>query len=291
MVETITLIIVGIAGIAFFLYNRTRAKESLYHRTDKRFREELSIANITNDWRRRQSIQLQLLWFSVVKKVRSSSPLFQLESRDIEQELNELEETELRFPQPWSLVDMYCYPLAKTILASVGDLMVSKPSIYYKEEDLHVPREYIAKSVHFLTDYLNLEEPLYTIPDKPVLADLLGVINATILSEGLDASVIRENDLSQLQVIDWRSVDQWLVESARHAAKDQYDFAIACCERAASVDRYHKSIESVSGIIHLGKGEWLIEKGNFDEGVEVIRKSASLGNDEAKEWLHANNQL
>jgi len=326
---TIIYIIVGIV-LVIFIYNYFKSKSernSVFLKIRKRLEEDLLHSEFSGDWKKRQEINLQLIWIKVVIEVEKGDI-----SHEINQEienliLSKLSLDDIKFPKRWVLDDLYCYPFAQEIIAAFGKILAENEykGKYIPDFILPVPKVIIRKAILFTFDYLNLKESIYIIDDKDKIADAIAtasvILNSSFIDTGND-DIPKEsmenfrmgkmyekkqpeyNQIDDLKLIDWRSEIDWIVygvqlidktndykwidnmpelinlkENFQYSAKiSDYEWAIACFERANELYPNSNDIKVITGITYLSMAEFYKQNGDEKNNITYMKKSAELGN-------------
>lgn len=282
----LTVIIIFVAlGLLAGIVRKVKERRSPYFLARKQAESKLAIAELTDDWSGRQYARLILIWLEVHKVVEASFLKDVDENTAPYTAVAKLSPDELTIPILWRLDNPLCYTLSMKIVKEYAQLLQTNPKLQYREEDLPVPRFFIFKSMSFLFDHLNFGSSPLNTTEKEQLAKNLNFIRVFMTPENSDMAQLLAEELQLLDAIDWRSVKQWLLQASRFADSDQFDLALACCKHAETLDPNHSSVRGVTAIIYLSMGEWHIEHGNTERGIEAIRNAAGLGNAEAQEML------
>lgn len=309
----IALYIIGgiiAAGIIINFISRKSRSDSTYMKIKKKLDEDLLQANFSGDWKRRQEITLQLLWLKTIKEVETSAIFGRSKSQSERSILSKLTLDDIKFPVKWKLDDFYCYPLSQKITSVYGKVLADNDykGLFKPDSILPVPKKYIRKAILFTLDYIDLEDPIYKVPNKDKLVHSLNNCNAALYMFFIDTgntelpksgiensqigNLVKEklpdyDQLEDLSLIDWRTETDWIVRGINYADNEQFRNAFACFEEVKKINPDNKEIDSVVSLTYLEKGEKHYENGEHEIGLEDIRKAAELKNDEAVEWLEA----
>ncbi|WP_026764442.1 tetratricopeptide repeat protein [Sediminibacterium salmoneum] len=307
---TILYIIGGliITGLLMNFMKTKRESNSPYLKIKKKLDEELLQANFSGDWKRRQEINLQLLWLKTINEVESRD-MFGRKKDEIETSLlATLSLDDIKFPLRWKLDDLYCYPFSQEIISAYGKVLSENDynGMFKPDSILPVPKNYIRKAILFTFDYFNLKEPMYSVPDKDKRADNLNGVSVFLDMSFIDTgnidlprsgtenykvgNAIKEklpehNELEDLNLVDWRTETDWIVLGVNYADKEQYNYAFACYDQVKKINPDNKDLKKVVSMTYLYKGEQHYEKGENELAFENIRKAADLKNEEAIKWL------
>jgi len=294
-------------------------------------------ANFSGDWKKRQEINLQLTWLTVVKEVETRDIFGEKKSDDETSLLIKLTDEDIKFPKQWKLDDLFCYPFSQEIIAGYGKVLAENDyeGMFKPDSILPYPKDIIRKAILFTFDYFNYDKPLYEIPNKEDRANNLDTAsvfldmtfvdtgNEDIPKDGIANRIVgrkfqekqpEHDKISDFKLIDWKSEIDWIVHGVRmidktndynwldttpqlsnlkekfqHDAKiSDYEWALACFERAKEINPISNDIKVVTGITYLSMAEFYSNKGEEEQKITYMRKSASLGNKEAISWLNEN---
>jgi hypothetical protein len=122
---TVLYIFLGliIIGSAINVLNNAKQKRSPYFKMKKKLEEDLLQANFAGDWKKRQEINLHLLWLQTLSETKAKDIFGNKKEEDLKQQLSKLTFDDIKFPVPWKLNDLYCLPLAQKIIAGYGKLL------------------------------------------------------------------------------------------------------------------------------------------------------------------------
>jgi tetratricopeptide (TPR) repeat protein len=294
-----------------FLYKTTKKlkeNNSPYFKLKNKLEEELLQATFLGDWKRRQEITLYLIWLDTIKKVESNNASNRISNKNKESIFTQLSPDNIKLPNKWDLYDFYCYPFSQEIISAYGKVLAENDykGIYKPDSILPVPKHYIKKAILFTFDYLNLKESIYEVTEKNKRADNLNTVNTFLEVSFIDTGncdlpkssienfnvgdVIKEklpkrNELDDLNLIDWRSETDWIVQGVHYAEKKQYHYAFACYENARKISPESNQLNEILSLTYLTKGEEHHDKGESELALENIKKAAELKNNEAIKWL------
>jgi tetratricopeptide (TPR) repeat protein len=306
----IIIYIIGGIIVAGLLFNFTKAKKegnSPYRKIKKKLDEDLIQAKFLGDWKRRQEINLQLLWLKTLSEVESRDA-FGRKKAESEKLLAMLSFEDINFPVKWRLDDFYCYPFSQEIISAYRKILAENDyrGMFKPDSILPVPKSYIRKAIMFSFDYFNLNESIYDVPDKDKQADNLNGINVFLdlsfidtgnddlpksgtenykVGNAIKKKLQTHNELDDLNLVDWRTETDWIVRGISYADKGYYDFAFACYDQANRINPGSKDLKPVLSLTYLYKGQQHYENGENELALENIRKAAELNNEEAVRWL------
>lgn len=306
---TILYIIGGIIFAGFLInFIKKRNSNSPYLKIKKKLEEDLMQANFSGDWKRRQEINLYLLWLKTLKEVKSRDILGHKKDENETDLLETISFDDIKFPLKWRLNDFYCYPFSQEIISAYGKVLAENDfkGMFKPDSILPVPKSYIRKAISFTFDYFNIKTPIYVVPDKDKRADNLNGVKVYLDLSFIDTgnidlpksatenyrvgNAIKENlpehnELEDLNLIDWRTETDWIVRGVRYADNGQYEYAFACYEQVKKLNPESKDLKPIVSLTYLYKGEFHYENGENELAYENIRKAAELKNEEAIKWL------
>jgi tetratricopeptide (TPR) repeat protein len=295
----------------YFLWRREESK-SPYQKIKKKLEDDLLKAKLDGNWRKRQEINLQLLWLKTLIDFETKSMMGQKLVEESESSLLEkLSFDDIKLPTHWNLHDFYCFPFSQEILSAFGEVMAHNEyqGTFKPDSILPVPKDQIRRSILFQFDYLNLKKPIYLIPNKDELASSLNEASFYLDSMFIDAdntalpksgvenffagrSLTEQeearSDLEDLKLIDWRTDKDWVVSSAHYIKGKEYGRAIACLLRAIQINPDNEQARRFLSIAYFSKGEQQYENGEHQEALENIRSAAQLRNMDAIKWIEQN---
>ncbi len=297
-----------ILGLYVSYSNSKKENNSPYLKVKKKLEEDLLQTDFAGDWKRRQEINLQLLWLKTIKTVESSTIFDHKMDKSEASLMSKLSLSDIRFPLQWKLEDHYCLPFSQEILSAYGKVLEENEynGMFKPESILPVPKNWIRKSIYFTFDYFNLEKPIYQITDKDKRAANLNLVNSFLDLSFIDTGSIplpksgiengnvgfsikksqkEHNELEDLNLIDWRSDTEWIVKGVFYAEKESYDYAFACYEHARRLNPDNKGLNPVLAWTYMYQGEDQYEKGEEKLAFENIRRAAELGDVDAMKWL------
>lgn len=307
-------IIIGIYIIGlFFYFSQAKKRSSQYFKIKKKLEDDLLQTKDFGDWKKRQEINLQLLWLKTIKQVESMD-IFgkKKEENEVSSLLTQLSEDEIKFTIKWKLDDLRHFPFSQQIIAGYRKCLAENDySVYKPESILPFPKHVIKKAIYFTFDYLNYDKPLYEIPDKQKRADNLNTLKFILTNNFVDTS---QRDLPKeglenfnvgqqlrkeqpykeeedLLLIDWRSDINWIVEAVRYGDQDLFDFALACIEKAKAINPNNKDTKAVEGMLYLYMAEHYEKNNDKKFAYNYMQKAVDLDNKKAMEWLKAKKQL
>ncbi len=289
-------------------FDERKRNKSPFLKIKQKLEDDLRQANFSGDWRKRQDINLKLLWLKTYYDVESKVLSNSNQDNDETALIAKFRENDFKFPTKWKLDDFYCYPFSQEIVAAYRKVFSEKvyKGIYKPNNILPVPKEYIIKAIHYIIDYLNQKESIYPVPDKNKLAENLDFIKALLVDSFIDTGdddlptesrknhevgefymdkQMKYDEVAEMELIDWRSEAEWIARGVQYADKEQYDFALACYDQAKKIAPDSKDLKTMLAISYLKIGERQFDKGEKQLALENIKKSAELKNEEAIKWL------
>jgi tetratricopeptide (TPR) repeat protein len=297
-----------VAGLLINLIKTKKENNSPYLKIKKKLDEDLLQANFSGDWKRRQEINLQLLWLKTINEVEGRNMFSRKKDEGETSLLATLSLDDIKFPLRWKLDDFYCYPFSQEIISAYGKVLAENDykGMFKPNSILPVPKNYIRKAILFTFDYFNLKEPVYEVPDKDKRAENLNGVNVFLdmsfidtgnsdlpkagtenfkVGNAIKKKLPEHNELEDLNLADWRTETDWIVSGVHYADKEQYDYAFACYEQVKKINPENKDLKPVLSLTYLYKGEQHYENGENELAFENIRKAAELKNEEAVKWL------
>lgn len=289
-------------GLLLKLYQDKKEKESPYYKIRKKLEDDLRLSNFSGDWKKRQEINLQLLWLETVKEIetRDFTGIKKQESeRSI---LSDLNDRDFKFPIKWNLEDIDHFPFVQGIISGYGKTLAENDykGMYKPNSILPYPKEIIRKAYYYMFDYLNYDKPLYEIKEKKKYADNLNAINvfldlsfvetgsSVLPKEGMDNYRIgkelqdkqpQHQEIDDLNLIDWLDSKGWLIRGAREADSNHMAFAIPCYIRSLELDPYNSQT-----LLCLGLAYHHLK--DYTKAIEQYKK-ALLNNPNNKEILYS----
>jgi tetratricopeptide (TPR) repeat protein len=258
---TALYLIAGIIILALFLiYHKTkRENNSPYYKIRNKLEEDLRLSDFSGDWKKRQEINLQLLWLDTIKE-RETRDIFGTKKQESESSiLSSLNDRDLKFPTKWKLDGLDHFPFVQGIITGYGKTLAENDykGIYKPNNILPYPKEIIKKALYYMFDYLNYDKPLYNIKEKKQYADNLNGVkvylsisfvdtgNSDLPKGGIENFEIgkvfydkqpKENEVNDLMLIDWLDSKGWLLRGASEASTNNWDFAVPCYNRSLELD-------------------------------------------------------
>ncbi|GEM_PF-5597136 len=282
----------------------------------RKLEDDLRQANFSGDWRKRQDINLKLLWLKTYYDIKSEMLSNSNQDYDETALIAKFRENDFKFPIKWELDDFYCFPFSQEIVGAYGKVLAENAykGAFKPNNILPVPKEFIIKAIHYTFDYIGQKESMYHVSDKDKLAENLSSIHIFLLKSFIDTGdddlpteslenykagkeyrdgQIKYDAVTELKLIDWRSEAEWIARGIQYAEKEQFDLAFACYDQAKKVAPGSKDLKTMLAITYLTIGERQFDKGEKQLALENIKKSAELKNEEAIKWLaehqHLNN--
>jgi tetratricopeptide (TPR) repeat protein len=307
---TILYILTGLilAGLLINFLKQKKEDASPYLKIKKKLDKDLLQANFSGEWKRRQEINLQLLWLKTINEVESRDIFSGKKSESETKILSMLSFDDIKFPLKWKLQDFYCYPFSQEIISAYGKVLAENEykGIFKPDSILPVPKSYIKKAILFTFDYFNLKEPMHEVSDKDKYVDNLNSVNVfldlyfintgddDLPKSGIENSKAghlikkkqpQHNGLEDLNLVDWRTEIDWMALGINYADKEQYDYAFTCYEQVKKLNPENKDLKPILSLTYLHKGEKHYENGENELAVENIKKAIELKNEEAVKWL------
>ncbi len=300
-------ILIGIVifGIIFSQYQKNKRNQSPYFKTKKRLELELDNAIKTDDWQKRQEVNLELVWLKTIRDIESRDMFSnKLDDSKVRLTLSQLSENKIKLPEKWKLDDLYHFPFAGNIIAGYGDVLAKSEYGFYKPNSvLPYPKDVIKKAIYFIFDYFNYDKPLYEIPDeeKKKQAENLNDVkyfliecfvdtadtclpnerieNFRVGKKLRDSQKYKEED--DLQLIDWRNEVDWIKWTVQYADNYNFDFALKCIEVAKLGNPNSDDLKEVERMLYLHMSEYYEEKDNKDLKKKYLKMAVDSGNEEA----------
>jgi len=296
----ILLYIIGcliVFGLVIIILNAKKKNNSPYLQVKKKLEDDLQQANFTGDWRKRQEINLHLIWLKTLNEVDMSRETSLLANLSFDQ---------IKFPLKWKLDDIYSFTFFDEILSAYGKVIAKNAygGLCKPDSILPVPKNYIRKAILFNFDYLIIEKTIYKVPDKDKYAEILGSGQVQLelwfidtgnddLPQGFVHDItdktflekLGEREVEVLKLIDWRTEREWFLNGVHHMRNNHFDHAVACFEQVKKLNPEHKDLEKALYLAYYNKGVKHYEKGKPITAIENIRKSAALGYEVAINWL------
>lgn len=286
--------------------NLQKVKKAPYNKLKKKLEDELLQASFAGNWKKKQEANLQLLWLKTILETEKKKLLNRPGTYHEDNLINSLTFEIIKFPKTWQINDITSYPFAHHILAEYRKILLNKEykGIFKPESLLPLPKIYIKKAILFTFDYINLKDPVYSIPDKENLADNLNTISV-LLDNFIDTNGMalpnsginnykigisikeesKEKEISELNLIDWRTESNWIAHGVRYAENGLYEYAFACFDQVKKINPSNQEINNVISFTYFYKGEELYHKGEFEAGLIDIKKAANMNNKDALKWL------
>ena len=180
------IIIVVLIG---YFFNQNKRRNSLYVKIRKRLNEEFTQASFTSDWKKRQELNLKLIWLDTIRDINMRDIFGRQKDKSTETEvLAKLSMNEIKFPVKWHLEDDVSYPFSQEIIQAYGKVLSENKyrGMYKPDNILPVPKDTIRKAIHFTFDYFNLKNPRYIVPDKDERIDNLNVLKLLLQTTFID---------------------------------------------------------------------------------------------------------
>ncbi len=294
-------------GLLIKFFQTKKENNSPYLQIKKKLEDDLMQATLSSDWKKKQEVNLQLLWLKTIKEVESLDIFGKKKKTEENSLLSTLTENEIKFPPKWQLDDFYYYPFSQEIIAGYGKILVENDYKVYKPESiLPYPKDIIKKAILFTFDYLNYNKALYEVPDKKKVADNLNAVRFILLENFVDASKkplpkdsienyrigkqLRDEqpfkEEEDLHLIDWRSYSAWMAIGAQYADAEKFELALICYDKSKQLNPDNRILRTIIGITYLTMGERHFDKGEKTLAFDYIRKSAELQNKDALKWLN-----
>ncbi len=311
------LYIIGGLIVARLLFNSIKRKKESntpYLKIKKKLDEDLLQANFSGDWKRKQEINLHLLWLKTLDEVESRDMLFGRQKNENKATLlAKLTFDDIKFPLKWKLDDLYCFPFSQEIISAYGKVLAENnyKGMFKPDSILPVSKNYIRKAILFNFDYFNLKESIYEVPDKEKRIENLSSINIYLdmsfidtdnddlpqsghenykVGNAIKKKLPTHNDLEDFNLIDWRTEKDWIVLGINYADKEQYDSALACYEQVKKINPDSKDLKSVLSLTYLQKGEQHYKNNESELAFENIKRAAQLKNEKAINWLEVHSK-
>jgi hypothetical protein len=159
-----------------------KENKSPYRKLLKKFEEEKLIADFSGDWKKKQEINLQILWLKTILEVENNLEQQSNTKQGVTYDINNFSLEDIKFISKWKLDDFYCFPFAQAIVDSYKKLLseIGHNAMYKSNSILPLPKNYIRKAILFLLDYLRQENPIYEVNDKQKYIDYLHIISVDL---------------------------------------------------------------------------------------------------------------
>lgn len=294
--------------LSVYYFQNKKEEDSTYSKIKSRLEDDLNKAKFLKDWEKIQELNLYLMWLKTLYEVENTDILGNQRTGDEQTLFSTLTFDDIKFPLYWNLNDLYCYPFSQKIISAYGEALSKNEykGIFKPDSILPVPKNYIRKAILFTFDYMNLEKPLYKIRDKDAYAAHLNGVNyyldCTFIDTGniklpktsmenydvgsnIKSSIEEHDQVKDLNLIDWRTDDDWLVRGVRYADEESFDYAFACFDNAKKINPKNKDLNLIVSLAYFCKGEIHFESGEKELAFENMEKAAELKNEKATEWL------
>jgi tetratricopeptide (TPR) repeat protein len=305
----------GIIVIGIIMFRQTKKeKDSPYFKIRKKLEEDLQQANFTGEWKKRQEINLQILWLDAIKKVEVEvKDLFGAKNDESESSLlSKLTEEEIRFPTKWKLKDLHHNSFVTGIIDGYAATLAEndyKAVVYKPDNILPYPKHIIQKAFYYVFDELNSKDPLYAIKEKDKYAAYLNAASHSLYNtfvdtgnNGLPKETLENvqrgtvfynkqpasNAEDEFSMIDWRDEFKWIAKGTQYVDDGNFDAALVCLKKAKEINPDSKDIRIIEGLFYKSMAEYSKEKGNYELELSYMKKAAELGNEEASKWLKQN---
>lgn len=278
---TALYIIIGIITLGLFLvyYKIKKENNSPYYKIRKKLEDDLKLSDFSGDWKRKQEINLQLLWLDTIKEIETRD-IFGIKKQESERSiLSDLNDSDFKFPTKWKLDGLDHFPFVQGIISGYGKTLAENDykGMYKPNSILPYPKEIIRKAYYYMFDYLNYDKPLYEIKEKKKYADNLNAINvyldlsfvetgnSDLPKEGIDNYRVgkemhdrqpQHNEIVDLSLIDWLDSKGWLIRGAREADSNHLDYAIPCYLRSLELDRNNPQTLHCLGLAYHHKKDY-----------------------------------
>jgi len=295
-----------------YFINKNKGRNSPYMKIRKRLDDELMQASFAGDWKRRQELNLKLIWLDTVRDLNMRDIFGRQKEKSSEAEvLAKLTMNDIKFPVKWNLDDEFSYPFSQEIIQAYGKVLAENKykGMYKPDNILPVPKETIRKAIRFTLDYFNLKNPRYKVPDKDKRAENLNVLNLLLQTSFIDTGAedlpketaencnvgdqfkrkqLKYDEVEELKLIDWGDENYWLKKGTGYSGKGYYKDAFVCYEKLKEINPDNEDLIPVMGINYILMAKEQLKNGKIEIGKEYMRKSATYGIDEAIKWLADN---
>lgn len=175
------LVIMGIIGLGVFglFYEKQKIKRTPFYKLKKKLEDDLLIANFESNWRRRQEINLQLLWLEALYEDEKEDSFGADKEKSEYDILKKISVEDLKFPKQKDEEYFSHVRFAHKITQSYGNIWANdfkhKVRLYKPEGALLLPKEAISDWMRFYLTCKELpkgmEEPMQGL--LPLLDDFI----------------------------------------------------------------------------------------------------------------------
>lgn len=295
-------------GLVISFLKPKNESTSPYSKIKEILDDRLFEANFSGDWKRRQVINLQLIWLKTLNVIESRDFYGNNKNRSKTLSHKDLSLDDVKIPLSWKLDDFYCYQFALEIISDYGRVLADSEykGNFKPNSILPVPKVYIRKAILYMNDYCDQTNPIYEVKDKNKLRYDLDIgqeflemffvetENVDLPKSGVEnfkvGTELKEkereyNELDNLTLVDWLSESDWMIRGIHYSDKGLYDYAFACFDKAKNINPSSVDLKTVISIVYFGKGEHHYNNGEIELAFESIKKAAELKNEEAVKWL------
>lgn len=276
MGNELTKIIIGILlfSLAYYFFNKNNKP---YFKKRAVLKDQFNKTTLSDDWEKRQEINLEILWLETIKSVKSEDLFKRNDNYEVKLILKRLSKDEIELPDKWILDDLYYFPFTQSIISGYGKVLAeSEYELYKPEKILPFPKSIIIKAIHYTLDYLNYDNSLYYIPNKRNVADHLESVKFILINNFVDTTNINlpkkgiENmkigsrllhekqsnkEKDNLNLINWRSEYDWINAANKYNDRNEFDLALKCIERAKNINSNIDNIKQVEELLYQNISE------------------------------------
>ena len=311
---TIIYIVAGIILIVLFTnyYQKRKESNSPYYMIRKKLKEDFELSSFSSDWKRKQELNLQLLWLDTVKEIETMDYFGNNKEVSENSILSKLNEEQLKFPTKWKLDDLYHFPFVQGIISGYGKTLAENDykGIYKPNNILPYPKGIIKKAYYYIFDYLNYDKPFYKLEEKKKYAENLNGIKVILdfnfvdtggddlPKEPLENLTVGEkyykkqpisNEVDELLMIDWLDSNGWILKGARYTESNQFDFAILCYMRSLDIEPENTKTLHCLGLSYHHKKEYQKAIEHFNRALIFKPKDKEIIYCLANTYLHSEN--
>ena len=301
MIFVSIIAILFFAGVLMKLFDIRKEKTSPYFKIKKKFEADLIQSNLSEDWKLKQEINLQLLWLEIIKEKAILDYNF-LGRKEISEDsiLSKLTFDEIKYQSNWNLESIYHFPLCQMVITRYSEILKdSSVGLYKSFSILPFSKDVIRKSILFILDYLDYENPLFNIPDKQNLYHRICSVNIFFQMYFVDTSSnnlpkdtfnniiiggklreeqpIKEDE--DLYLIDWRNEENWVKRGVDYLENNKVECAIICLDKALELNPVSEQFNVFKKNLYQCLIKYYSKNGKKELELFYIGKLAELGYD------------